>query len=337
MPMPGAASSPSRAGPIAGAPVPDFPLSARQLEILRLAAMRRAPAGQVGAHLRRRAGQGLEPRDHMRWRPGDDARAIDWRASLRQPALGAESNLLVRRFEAEDRLTLAVSIDCRASMALPETAPKLTLARWLATALAILSGQQGDRLMLHQLFQPAPGNAPPPMQGGHGLNAAQRRLLTTPPEVGDDAAPNHASLLPLLRPASVWVIVTDLYWPDPERRLAAAIRRAQEANRWVVVVEIDSWPHEAALLEAAPRLLLPRPGALTAPLRFANAAERLAEADRRVTEAVAERRQSLQRGGLSLTRWSYPASPEPPDLPALFAQFLFGDAVLQRLWRRQAS
>lgn len=321
-----------------GAPVPDFPLSLRQLETLRLAAMRRAPAGQVGAHLRRRAGQGLEPRDHMRWSPGDDARAIDWRASLRQPPPGpGESPLLVRRFEAEDRLTLSVSLDCRASMALPEAAPKLTLARWLAVALALLAGRQGDRILLHKLFQPEDGSSAAPLQGGRGFTAAQRALLTDPPVVADDAAPNHAMLLPLLKPASVWVIVTDLYWADEDRRLSNAIRRAQEANRWVVVVEIDSWPHESALLEAAPRLLLARRGALDAPLRFTNATASLTEAHRRVADAVAERRESLQRGGLSVTRWSYPADVQPPDLAALFARLLFADPVLQRLWRRQAA
>src|SRR6267142_6478022 len=143
----------------------DFPLSTAFLEQFRLRARQRTRAGQVGAHLRRRQGQSLEFRDFTPYTPGDDVRYIDWRVSLR---VGQRGDLLVRRFGAEEQLTLAVSVDNRPRMHLPEHAPKIVMAGWLARALGEVALRRGDRVVLHRLF----GAGPPGV-----VELRQRRTL----------------------------------------------------------------------------------------------------------------------------------------------------------------
>lgn len=73
-------------------------------------------------------------------------------------------------------------------------------------------------------------------------------------------------LRPKLEPATVWMIVTDCYFAEEQAlRLAKQIRAAREGNRWVILVDLNSWPYEKAILGTGPRriqgpgLVHPRP------------------------------------------------------------------------------
>lgn len=303
-----------------------FPLPPDALEAWRLQVLRRAPAGQVGAHLRRRQGQSLEFHDYRAYSPGDDFRHIDWRASAR---LGRPGSLIVRTYAAEQRLTLAVSIDTRDSMWLPETMPKVIQARWLAQAVAMVALASGDRVILHRMFGTADAGIEElrrrdPLR----VEASLDRLAGTPAS----AEPNLDALQPRLPPAAVWLIVTDLYYDDPAGLWRDAMLRAQQGSRWVILVELDSWPGERAILAGGPKRV-DGPGIDGPPLELEIDPDAMAEVDGRIAAHTLANQDGAGRGGLSRTVWNWPDAPAP-DPASFFTTRFMTDPLLQRLFRR---
>lgn len=96
---------------------------------------------RFGQHASRRAGQGLEFRDHRPYSPGDDLRRLDWRAYARR------DRPVIRQTEAETELDLRLLIDAGANMDYGEGWDhKWSIARALCSALAVLATGQGDRV-----------------------------------------------------------------------------------------------------------------------------------------------------------------------------------------------
>lgn len=96
-----------------------------------------------GRHASRRVGLGLDFRDHRGYVPGDDPRALDWRAVARR------DRLVLRQTESEDELTLLVVLDASANMGYGEGPhAKLAVARAMAAAFAWTAIRQGDRVGL---------------------------------------------------------------------------------------------------------------------------------------------------------------------------------------------
>jgi len=93
-----------------------------------------------GSHPHRlRAGQGSEFLDHRRYRPGDDPRGIDWRATARS------AHPQLRRHRSETGSDHLICIDRSASMGLDNGA-RWTLAVQLCAALGYLLLELGDRV-----------------------------------------------------------------------------------------------------------------------------------------------------------------------------------------------
>lgn len=323
--------------PRRGVMTDDFPLSPALLARYRVAASRRMPAALAGPHRRRRAGQSLEFHEFRHYVLGDDVRDIDWRASARLPRAG---DFLVRSFAAEQQLRLILSIDTRDTMRQPAPLPKILIARWLVRALASIAGMAGDRAAVHALFGDGAGEgrarAP---QNARGREAGAQADALVQAAIAREAGGrlNLASLQPLLRPTAIWVIVTDLYFDDPPPfPFRSLLTRLQDGHRWIVLVELDSWPMERAWLVGGPTLAVP-------PTGTARAGEsRRLELDRagaeQVGERIAEHTQSLwkgaRRGGLSHVVWRWPA-PDEADAAAFFRARFLADPVLKRIFRRE--
>lgn len=308
----------------------DFPLSSGALERFRLATRKRAPAGQVGAHLLRRRGQSLEFRDHTQYRPGDDYRHIDWRASARHRRPG---ELLIRRFEADEQLTLAVSIDNRPTMALLPDAPKLRLACWLAYALTQVAVGHGDRVLLHRLFGPAAGSLES-LRGAALLPRARgflENLMEEP--AGEGAAPDLRTLNTRLPPTAAWLILTDLYFEDSGQRLARAIARAQQGLRWVILLDLDNWPQERKVLGQGARRI-EGPGLASERVEVEIDAGQADKISRRIEAHKVDFLHRAPRGGLSVLHWRWPEH-QNIDLAKFFLERFHGEPVLRRLFRRQ--
>jgi hypothetical protein len=308
--------------------LPPFPLDPTLLEAYRLKAGRRLPAGQVGAHLRRKQGQSLEFRDHRRYLPGDDFRHIDWAASAR---LGPLAEPLVRTYAAEQRLTIAVSVDTRESMRLPVAGRKLDIALWLARAIAGVALAAGDRVLLHRLF--AAEDALEEFTGrrlpSRALAFLERAAAQPATETFDDTA-----ILRRLPPTAIWIVLTDLYFDDPQGRWQRLLARAQEGARWVILVELDSWPAERAMLLGP--TLASGPGLPAGPVRRHIDTDQALMVEQRVSTHTRSLWEPARRGGIDHVQWRWPAAPMVDGGAAFFTEHFFQDPVLARLFARRA-
>ncbi len=305
--------------------LPRLPLSRETLRRYRIEARKRSQAGQIGAHLVRRRGQSLEFRDFAPYLAGDDVRHIDWLASARH---GLEHELLVRHFDAEEALDLLISIDNRPSMALPLPAPKIRIACWLAQAITVTAATWGDRVRLHRLF--GDGETERLTRSEQSALAFLERLAARP--AGETATPNLGRIGRLLTPASVWLIISDLYFDD-RGALARAISRAERRMCWVIVCDLDSWPSELALLGRGARRIL-GPGSLLGGREVELGTGEIST----VEQAIARHKERLlvggPRRGLDRLHWPWPAE-RRPDPARLFNDAFLADPIIRRLFRRQ--
>jgi len=104
--------------------------------------------GLVGGHnISRFAGPGQEFLDHRSFHPGDDLRAVNWRAYMRF------DKLFLKMFQVEPRVPVRLLLDTSASMAAGGTAgadgaTKFDYARKLAAALVYVGLVRLDSLLL---------------------------------------------------------------------------------------------------------------------------------------------------------------------------------------------
>lgn len=313
-----------------------FPLTQGRLEDFRVRTLRRARSSLMGSHLTRLRGHSLEFREHAPYVPGDDVRHIDWLASARYQG---EDDLLVRRFQAEEQFTIVVSIDCRSTMWLPDAIPKLQAAFWLAEAIVWAATKTSDRAFLHDLF----GRDTRSILGMRGKVQLARlrsalRLLSEQTD-GSRETLNLQVLDRVLHPAAIWIIITDFYFADQEsenflgetaRELARAIARARDGLRWVILVDLDSWPHERALLKEG-GFYIDEPGSSRADTPYEINDATLSEVEKGIGPYKERLIQRSRLPAEDVTRWHWPVT---GDAEHFFAQQFFGDAVLARLLER---
>ena len=291
----------------------------------------RSRAHHAGAHLVRRRGQSLDVRDLQAYAPGDDIRHVDWRASQRY---GGPQDHLIRTFELEAQTRVVISIDARASMQLPLAAPKVILACWLAEAIAYVAARSGDLVALHALFG---AGEPSVVDVGRTVNRSRirravRRLTAARPE----APLSFDGLQRVLPPASIWILLTDLYFDRDEHaaQLVRRLRTAQRGARWVILVELDSWPHEQLLL-GHERWRIEGPGLKQTAPRVDVTPDLIG----RIAGRIADRRSAIdlaRAGGYTRVRWEWTAD-TAPAMASLFRRWFFTDRTIQRLLMKDAS
>jgi len=159
-----------------------------------------------GTHPGSGPGPGEDFFQHRQYAPGEDVRAVDWRASAR---LG---HLLVKERHRPLRQPLVLLLDASASMEFPGGGPtKARCARQLAAALALLALRRRDPVSLQLLgprgFTPAGRILP-----GTGAAPAAEALLSRARGGGRaDVGQALASLLPERFTAQHLVLLSDLY------------------------------------------------------------------------------------------------------------------------------
>ncbi len=320
------------------ASLPALPISRSLLERYRILSRRWRRPGMTGGHLMRRKGQSLEFREMTPYTLGDDIRRVDWRASARY---GGESDLLARDFMAEEGMTIAISIDTRATMKLPEAMPKSRVAAWLAEGIATITVGSDDRVILHRLFGRSAGSLEK-IKGSGGYT----RILSCLKRFEEREAPGKGEaprwrlnldvLRPELPPASVWIIITDLYfhWDERIAGLVRAVAEAREGLRWVILVELDSWPHEKIILGQGGRRIEGPGLEMENPLFHIDD-----ESVRRVEAAMAAQKrrfgEHIHKAGPDSVTWSWPGTPTP-DPAAFFKDKFLNTRVFQRLFMRDA-
>jgi uncharacterized protein (DUF58 family) len=224
------------------------PLSVDRLQRLRLALHRSVPSQSLGVHLRRKQGQSLQFRDYRAYQRGDDIRAVDWRASLRR---GDDGDLIVKTFEAEERMTLMLIVDVRPAMRLPVAAPKLLYALWAMRSLAQVAAEAGDDVILATVF--GPQGAVPLRARGRAVPAAARRFARKIWGAGDtrlkaEPVARVDALIARLKPASSVVLLSDMLFADASGDVTRLAQAAQQQRRAFFVMELDTLAMEYAAL-----------------------------------------------------------------------------------------
>jgi hypothetical protein len=279
----------------------------------------------------RRKGQGLEFYDYRPYIPGDDVRHIDWRASARH---GSAEDLLIRTYAAEEQLTLIISLDTRPTMKMPDIMPKSLIAGWLAEAIAWITLRSGDRIVLHRLFG-GPGGSIRELYGTRDAASLRLTLDRLLAYESKNNALNTAVLDRYLKPAVIWLIISDFYFDmDSEgKTLGGRIAQAQDGMRWIILIDTDSWPYEKLNLGQGPRKI-EGPGL---PM-----ADRPLDIDGRVILNVENTIKThkkgfhdrVNRGAFDYIAWKWPET-ESPDPRTFFQDRFGGERVLQRLFMRE--
>jgi uncharacterized protein (DUF58 family) len=183
----------------------------------------------------REAGSSVEFHDFRPYQPGDELRAVDWRAFARS------RRLVTRLYRAERTIDVHVVLDVSASMGL---AGKLAYARTVAQLVTYV----GQRDALTRVHTTA-GLTSPAAQGRAGLARAWGLLDQAEVAPGGPGpvrgVRDFALSLPRVRGAALAVVVSDLLDPEPWRPTLVALRaRGLDAAFLQVVSDDDIDPPE---------------------------------------------------------------------------------------------
>jgi len=307
------------------APTTDaLPIPSSQLDRYRLRLRQRDRGTVAGGHLIRQRGQSLEFREFRPYLPGDDIRHVDWRASARHHR---RDELVVRTFEHEVQTRVVISIDTRATMRLPEGAPKLQLASWFAEAMAYIAARSGDAVALHGLES---GRV---IELGSSADRWRIRRALQRLHPSGTATPGVSlnALERALPPGSVWLVLTDLYFTTEAEvtALAARVRHAQHGSRWVVLVDFDSWACETHRIGHGLRRL-DGPGVTAPELRVRLNPDLLDDVKGRIDARKRRFDRAAAAGGYERLRFKWPleSHPAPADI---FREHFFGQEIVRRL------
>ena len=316
--------------------MPDLspPIPVQRLRQLGLALKKSVPTLGLGAHLRRRQGQSLQFREYRSYQMGDDIRAVDWRASARLPDEGA---LIVKTFEAEERMTLAVVVDVRPAMRLPLATSKLLVALWAMQALAIIAAEGGDDVVLGTMFgalDTVPIATSGKAAGGVARQLAQH-IWDATGLLADEPKANPSRLIERLKPASAVVLITDGLFADLDGAVLRLAHAAQRSRRQFFVLELDSFDSEAsAVLRDRPALLATVEGRQF-PDHPADLTAMLANARQAIADLRRERQRLWSRGGMVWPdAMRFPEKPTEAALRAAFATVFPHSPVLRGIVAR---
>lgn len=165
-------------------------------------------------------GRGVEFDELRPYVPGDDIRAIDWKAFART------GEPLIRRYREDRDLTVIFAVDVSASHgagALPRT--KADLAAEVCAVLALAAIRNKDRVGL-LLFASRPERYLRPVGGrSHVLRVIRELLWARPQTRGTDVGAALEYLTGVQRRRATVFLVSDFLAGDYGRQLRAAARR----------------------------------------------------------------------------------------------------------------
>jgi uncharacterized protein (DUF58 family) len=158
--------------------------------------------------VRARAGVGLEFLDVRDYTPGDDPRAIDWRATARS------RRLQLRRHHDEAGADWVICVDRSASMVAAD-ARKWTLAAQLGAAFAFVLLALGNRVGLALFSERLDAICPPGRGQRHYASVTQTLQRHTPPASGGASALEVCA--PIVRRGVSLAVISDFLAPDAMR------------------------------------------------------------------------------------------------------------------------
>jgi len=221
------------------------PADQARLKALGFAPRRLASPLAAGTHRTLARGFSREFSQYRAYSPGDEARAIDWKAYARF------DRWYVREHRSEDRVRLSVLLDASGSMGFAGAgrAPKFDVARRAAAALGWIAIAQGDEAGLIPVG--GAGAGLPARAGAPHLGAFDAVLsaLECAPEADLGAALEAAA--ERLPPRSAVVVISDLL--GDTARILKALRRLSARRRELLVLRVldpdeRDFPYDGALV-----------------------------------------------------------------------------------------
>ncbi len=202
--------------------------------------------GDYRTHFR---GVGVDFADLREYRPGDDARYIDWNVTARM------QTLYVREYLEDRELTAWMLLDRSPSMAFgPEGRSKGMVLAELVTALSRLLTRQGNRVGA-VLYDNAVQSIIPPATGRrHVLRLARQVMAPVPPQTRPrgESATNLAGLLQagmgLVRRRSLVFLVSDFLSEAGWDRLLPQLGRRHDVVALRIVDPLEERLPEAGLV-----------------------------------------------------------------------------------------
>lgn len=190
-----------------------------------------------GQHRSIHRGLSVEFAGHRPYQPGDDLRHLDWRVYARTDRFD------VRLYEEETRLRSTLVVDRSGSMAYARAGgrDKLTVARTLAAALAVLMVRQGDGVGLALVDSEVQRLLPPVGRMGHVLTLLEA-LEDTPPGGDTSLAKVLDQLAGRLHRRGLVILVSDCL--DDPARLVRSLRHLRHRKQDVRVLRLVD-PDEA--------------------------------------------------------------------------------------------
>ena len=278
--------------------LPASPLTAQQLANWMFLSDKWLQHIQGGEVIQRRTGYSLEFHDFQHYQFGDDIRHVDWRASFKNSTggnlLNSFQDWLVRKYHAQERVSVVVLVDNRREMTLPSTLPKRNIAAWIAEALIRISLHQGNLVRAAALF----GDSEPVTFQRTNQISELNRFLNIP--AGDENVNRHLYRLRLSQ-SSIVVVISDLYWDQQQKPVVQLLAGWRRPNRKSVFIELDSWPQERANLYKTGAIRL-RNDPLHAEFHFDK------KIDEEVTRLIDKNRKTLFNilGNPKHISWSWP-------------------------------
>jgi len=158
-----------------------------------------------GRHPSRRHDVGSEFAEHRPYAPGDDLRAVDWKAAARSDRLS------VRLFRTDTELTAHLVVDGSASMAYAGRggASKYEYCSLLAVAMSLLLVRQGDRPGLVIAGQ-EPARALAPERTWRQVHAVSEELSKWRPRSSGTIASALRGCFPTAQRRGLIVVLSDL-------------------------------------------------------------------------------------------------------------------------------
>lgn len=197
---------------------------------LELAARRTLDGLYAGMHRTSQLGSSVDFAEHRAYQPGDDLRAIDWRAFART------DRLLLRRWHDERRLPLALLVDGSSSMDYG-TPPKIATAQVIAAALGLMAIDQGDEVRV--LTGADPGAWPRSLGGPGSAGQLVAAIELEDRRVRYDAVATLTAAADHLHRRSLIVLVGDLL-AEPAPLAAAAARAAGRGHEVAAIQVLDT-------------------------------------------------------------------------------------------------
>jgi uncharacterized protein (DUF58 family) len=201
----------------------------KRLEYLDFLAKKIASGEGRGERPSSAPGRAVEFRDHRTYAPGDDIRYIDWNVYLRL------DELVIKEFEAEEHLNVAIVVDRSASMDFG-THNKLEFALKMAAAIGYVGLSHFDSVVVMP-HPPGPPMRSAPMTGKTQRRDLLRKISELGPLGGGLIADTIRALPSIGRGSLLIAVISDFYDEEGFERACEQVRARRARGLGIHLVD----------------------------------------------------------------------------------------------------